>query len=177
MSDSFSAVSTSEPFQIVPAGAELGEDVLDAPALVLGSMGWGSNVLVVESESLEDLAATIEKWRAAVAEQIARAGGEPAHEPAHEPAKEPDVQSSSKVEVLVDRDPDNYTDVTVFVDGVDVTATADILTVDPGAGSTTSQWAENTAAQTSVVTRSEAFRAEILSAYEQYASSRYLVED
>lgn len=173
MSDSFSAVSTSEPFQIVPAGAELGEDVLDAPALVLGSMGWGSNVLVVESESLEDLAATIEKWRAAVAEQIARAGGEPAHEP----AKEPDVQSSSKVEVLVDRDPDNYTDVTVFVDGVDVTATADILTVDPGAGSTTSQWAENTAAQTSVETRSEAFRAEILAAYEQYASSRHLVED
>lgn len=75
------------------------------------------------------------------------------------------------VEVLVVRDPDYYTDVEVWVNGV--RWAGEIVTVDPGAGHERSEWV----AARDNVTGSPEFVAAAREAYDRYADSKYLLDD
>ncbi len=44
------------------------------------------------------------------------------------------------ISIVVDRDPDGPTLVTLYIDGVDVTGTANVIDIDPGAGYDLTTW-------------------------------------
>ena len=81
-----------------------------------------------------------------------------------------------QVEVLVERDPDGGTDVTVFLDGVQVTGWTE-ETVDPGRGHLRSEWDEHTASIEADEDYSPAFKAAVLSARADAAGSKYIEDD
>jgi len=97
------------------------------------------------------------------------------------PACRGDVPGTSpavtpEVEVLVERDPDGGTDVTVFLDGVRVTAWTE-ETVDPGRGHLRSEWDEHTANVEADEDYSPAFKAAVVSARADAAGSKYIEDD
>lgn len=150
MSTHYVTVAADAPFELVPAGTEIGEHVTDGPALLLGELG--ADILIIEGATPEDLAAALDRWRAT-------------------------LRAASKVEVLVVRDPDALAEVTIFVDGTDVSTTVDIVTVDPGSGHTKDDWSEDTAALAASTGKSPEFLAAALAARAEYANSAHLLEN
>lgn len=81
-----------------------------------------------------------------------------------------------KVEVLVIRDPDDYTEVEVYVNGKEAMFSA-YEVIDPGAGYPLSQWVENTGAVAANEDYSPAFRDRVVSVRQEYNESQYVVPD
>jgi hypothetical protein len=84
------------------------------------------------------------------------------------------VTSPPRLEVLVERDPDGGTDVTLFVDGVRTEYDGEV--VDPGYGHMRSEWDEHTK-DVPTLGYSEAFTAAVLEARAQWSDSKYIEDD
>lgn len=78
-----------------------------------------------------------------------------------------------KVEMLVVRDPDAQTDVTLFMDGVEFTDVS-YEHVDPGAGYDGSDWDEHTESVSTDKSYSQAFREAVVRARDEHADSQYI---
>lgn len=80
-----------------------------------------------------------------------------------------------KVEVLHVRDPDNYCEVDIYLDGVAARATEQ--SVDPGAGWTRSDWEAHVEEVKNDKSLSPAFRVAALKALERHNTSNYIHAD
>ena len=83
-----------------------------------------------------------------------------------------------KIEVLVVRDPDDYTEVSVFADGQPLRPAEYVeYSVDPGAGGAMSEWRNENAEVATNLAYSDAFRGAVLDARERYNDSKHLDDD
>lgn len=82
-----------------------------------------------------------------------------------------------KIEILVVRDPDDGTDVIVFVDGVEMEVTEEM--VDPGAGYVRSEWIYDTLSIRLSNDYSPAFREAVVAARDGAAENypQYITEE
>lgn len=83
----------------------------------------------------------------------------------------------AKVEILVIRDPDSYTDIMVWIDGVQTTVGVTEESVDPGAGHLLSEWRESTQAVRDRESYSPAFRDAVVAARVDYDHSQFIEDD
>lgn len=85
-----------------------------------------------------------------------------------------------RIEILHGRDPDSSCDLTVWIDGVDVTNRDDVIVdvedVDPGRGYEAEDWAESAEWAATRPERSDAFKAALAEAYDAYGESKYIAD-
>jgi hypothetical protein len=78
-----------------------------------------------------------------------------------------------KIEILHERDPDSDCDITVWVNGVEITA--DVVDIDPGQGYSSEDWEESAAyAVHDDRDRSYAFKCAVSAAFDQASGSNYI---
>lgn len=81
------------------------------------------------------------------------------------------------IEILIERDPDSLTDVTLFIDGEEVPAREiDYRHIDPGVGYLLSEWREDRA-DIKAAGHSRAFTAAALAAHDAAERSPYIEDD
>jgi hypothetical protein len=84
------------------------------------------------------------------------------------------VPAAPRIEVLTVRDPDGYTDVSVFIDGRALEYTDE--TVDAGAGHDRGEWDEYTETVRTTTSYTPAFRDAVLAARQDPPGEQYITD-
>lgn len=82
-----------------------------------------------------------------------------------------------KIEILTVRDPDSYTEVYLFVDGVEIPNGYVEESVDPGAGYTLASWDEHTTTVNLNNDLSPAFRDKVVETRRAYRDSEFITDE